>query len=68
MHPRCNKQHEMSMHMMLCSGFSASNTRGVIGAAKCGEKGGGWRPRKGKRGATTRVVLWENRNDASDDF
>jgi hypothetical protein len=29
MHSRCNKQHEMSMHMMLCSSFSASNTRGV---------------------------------------
>jgi hypothetical protein len=29
MHSRCDKQHEMSMHMMLCSGFSASNTRGV---------------------------------------
>jgi hypothetical protein len=29
MHSRCNKQHEMSMHMMLCSSFSASNTKGV---------------------------------------
>jgi hypothetical protein len=29
---------------------------------------GGWRPRKGKRGATARVFLWENRNDATDDF
>jgi hypothetical protein len=29
---RCNKQHEMSMHMMLCSSFSASNTRGVTDA------------------------------------
>jgi hypothetical protein len=28
MHSRCEKQHEMSMHMMLCSSFSASNTRG----------------------------------------
>jgi hypothetical protein len=27
MHSRRNKQHEMSMHMMLCSSFSASNTR-----------------------------------------
>jgi hypothetical protein len=30
-------------------------------------KGGGGQDR-GKRGATTRVFLWENRNDASDDF
>jgi hypothetical protein len=30
-------------------------------------KGGGL-PRKGKKGATTRVFLWENRNDASEDF
>jgi hypothetical protein len=29
---------------------------------------GGWLPRKGKKGATTRVFLWENRNDASEDF
>ena len=29
MHSRCDKQHEMSMHMMLCSSFSVSNTRGV---------------------------------------
>jgi hypothetical protein len=29
MHSRCDKQYEMSMHMMLCSSFSASNTRGV---------------------------------------
>jgi hypothetical protein len=32
MHSRCNKQHDMSMHMMLCSSFSASNTRGVTEA------------------------------------
>jgi hypothetical protein len=30
MHSRCNEQNEMSMHMMSCSNFSASNTRGVI--------------------------------------
>jgi hypothetical protein len=29
MHSRCNKQNEMSMHMMPCSSFSVSNTRGV---------------------------------------
>jgi hypothetical protein len=29
MHSRCDKQNEMSMHMMSCSSFSASNTRGV---------------------------------------
>jgi hypothetical protein len=29
MHSRCDKQNEMSMHMMTCSIFSASNTRGV---------------------------------------
>ena len=29
MHSRCDKQNEMSMHMMSCSNFSASNTRGV---------------------------------------
>jgi hypothetical protein len=29
MHSRRDKQYEMSMHMMLCSSFSASNTRGV---------------------------------------
>jgi hypothetical protein len=29
---------------------------------------GGLLPRKGKKGATTRVFLWENRNDASEDF
>jgi hypothetical protein len=29
MHSRCDKQHEMSMHMMLCSSFSPSNTSGV---------------------------------------
>jgi hypothetical protein len=29
MHSRCNKQNEMSMHMMPCSSFSASNTWGV---------------------------------------
>jgi hypothetical protein len=31
MHSKCDKQHEMSMHMMSCSSFSASNTRGVTG-------------------------------------
>jgi hypothetical protein len=50
MHPRCNKQHEMSMNMMLCLGFSASNTRGVTGAAKCGEKGGAGGQERGKGG------------------
>jgi hypothetical protein len=29
MHSRCDKQYEISMLMMLCSSFSASNTRGV---------------------------------------
>jgi hypothetical protein len=29
MHSRCDKQSEMSMHMMLCSKFSVSNTSGV---------------------------------------
>jgi hypothetical protein len=29
MHSRCDKQNEMSMHMMSCSSFSGSNTRGV---------------------------------------
>jgi hypothetical protein len=29
MHSRCDKQNEMSMHMMSCSSFSSSNTRGV---------------------------------------
>jgi hypothetical protein len=29
MHSRCNKQNEMSMHMMSCSSFCTSNTRGV---------------------------------------
>jgi hypothetical protein len=35
MHSRCNKQHEMSMHMMLWSSFSASNTWGVkVGSSR----------------------------------
>jgi hypothetical protein len=29
MHSRCDKQNEISMHMMSCSSFSASNTIGV---------------------------------------
>jgi hypothetical protein len=34
MHSRCDKQHEMSMHMMLCSSFSASKTRGVTNTSR----------------------------------
>jgi hypothetical protein len=41
--------------------------RGRGGAAKCGERGVAAKKEE-KRGATTRVFLWENRNDASDDF
>jgi hypothetical protein len=49
---------------------SGRPVKGKGRAAKCGERGppGGSRPRTGKRGATTSFFLWENRNDASDNF
>jgi hypothetical protein len=58
---RGNKQNEMSMHMMSCSSFSASNTRGVTKWRLRGSRTAS-RARRGRGSTTVALRLCKKRS------